>query len=147
MAPFEDQHFFYYMTTGPIFHKILNIHPRWHKNSQGNSRLNHQNRKTTKIRTCAVSTTCIHHKQQHDIIKWNHFLCCWPFVWGFPRSPVNSPHKGQWHGALMFSLICAWINGWVNSGKAGDLRRHRAHYDVTVMRTDVQLIGPWEMQL
>ena len=47
--------------------------------------------------------------------------------------PVNSPHKGQWRGALMFSLICAWINGWVNNRKVGDLRRYRAHYDVTVM--------------
>ena len=33
----------------------------------------------------------------------------------------------------MFSLICTWINGWVNNGEAGDLRRYRAHYDVTVM--------------
>ena len=33
----------------------------------------------------------------------------------------------------MFSLIYAWINGWVNNGKAGDLRRHRAYYDVIVM--------------
>ena len=33
----------------------------------------------------------------------------------------------------MFSLICAWINGWVNNGEAGDFRRHRTHYDVTVM--------------
>ena len=49
------------------------------------------------------------------------------------RSPVISPHKGQWCGALMFSLICAWINGWVKSSEAGDLRRHGAHYDVTVM--------------
>ena len=46
---------------------------------------------------------------------------------------VNSPHKGQWHGALMASLICVWINGWVNNREAGDLRRHRIHYDVTVM--------------
>ena len=45
----------------------------------------------------------------------------------------NSPVTGQWRGALMFSLICAWINGWVNNGEAGDLRRHRAHYDVAVM--------------
>ena len=45
----------------------------------------------------------------------------------------NSPHKTQWRGALMFSLICAWINGWVNTRGAGDLRRNRAHYDVTVM--------------
>ena len=33
----------------------------------------------------------------------------------------------------MFSLICAWINGWVNNCEAGDLRRHRDHYDVNVM--------------
>ena len=52
---------------------------------------------------------------------------------GFHRSPVNSPHKGQWHGALMFALICAWINDWVNNREAGDLRRHRCHYDVIVM--------------
>ena len=55
------------------------------------------------------------------------------FVRGIHRSPVNSPHKGQWRGALIFSLICAWINGWVNNREAGDLRRLRAHYDVTVM--------------
>ena len=47
--------------------------------------------------------------------------------------PVNSPHKGQWRGALMFSLICVWINGWVNNREAGDLRRYRVHYDVIVM--------------
>ena len=47
--------------------------------------------------------------------------------------PVNSPHKGQWRGALMFSLICAWINDWVNNREAGDLRRHRGHYDVNIM--------------
>ena len=46
---------------------------------------------------------------------------------------MNSPHKGQWRGALVFSLICVWINGWVNNREAGDLRRYRAHYDVTVM--------------
>ena len=55
------------------------------------------------------------------------------FVWGIHWPPVNSQHKGQWRGALMFSLICAWINGWVNNREAGGLRRHRAHYDVTVM--------------
>ena len=49
--------------------------------------------------------------------------------------PVNSPHKGQWRGTLMFSLICAWINNWVNNRKARYLRRNRTHYDVTVMWT------------
>ena len=68
-----------------------------------------------------------------DVIEWEHFRRYWPFVRWIHRSPVNSPHKGQWHGALMFSLIFAWINRWVNNGEAGDLRRHRAHYDVRVM--------------
>ena len=54
---------------------------------------------------------------------------------GYSPVPVNSPHKGQWRGALMFSLICVWINGWVNNREAGDLRHHRAHYDVIVMYT------------
>ena len=52
------------------------------------------------------------------------------------NSPVTGEfptNKGQWRGALMFSLICVWINGCVNNGEAGDLRCHRAHYDVIVM--------------
>ena len=69
-----------------------------------------------------------------DVIKLKPFLRYWPFVRGIHRSLVNSPRKGQWRGALMFSLICAWINGLVNNREAGDLRRHRAHYDVTVMK-------------
>ena len=64
----------------------------------------------------------------------NFFPCYWPFVRGIHRSPVNSPHKGQWCGALMFTLICARINGWVNNRDAGDLRCHHAHCDVIVMR-------------
>ena len=64
----------------------------------------------------------------------NFFPRYWPFVRGIQQSQVNSPHKGQWRGTLMFSFFCAWINGWVNNGVAGDFRRHRAHYDVTVMR-------------
>ena len=68
-----------------------------------------------------------------DVIEWKHFPRCWPFVREIHRSPVNFPHKGQWHGALMFSFICARINGWKNNREAGDLRRYRAHYDVIVM--------------
>ena len=68
-----------------------------------------------------------------DVIKWKHFPRYWPFVRGIHQFPVNYPHKGQWRGALMFSLICARINGWVNNREAGDLRCHCAHYDVTVM--------------
>ena len=72
-------------------------------------------------------------KSPDDAIKWKHFPRYWPFVRGIHRSPVNSPHKGQWRVALMFYLICVWINGWVYNRKAGDLRRYRSHYDVTVM--------------
>ena len=68
-----------------------------------------------------------------DVIKWKHFPRYWTFVRGIHRSPVNSPHKGQWREALMFSLICAWVNGWVNTREAGDLRQHRTHYDATLM--------------
>ena len=75
---------------------------------------------------------CVY-KWHDDVIKWRHFPRYWPFVRGIHRSPVNSPYKGQWRGALMFSLTCVWINGWVNNREAGDLRRYRAHYDVTVM--------------
>ena len=52
------------------------------------------------------------------------------------NSPVTGEfpsHKDQWRGALMVSLICAWTNIWANNGDAGDLRRHRTHYDVTLM--------------
>ena len=74
-------------------------------------------------------------EQKHDdVFKWKHLPRYWPFVQWIHRSPVNFPHKGQWRGALMFSLICAWINGRVNNGEAGDLRRHSAHYDVIVMK-------------
>ena len=68
-----------------------------------------------------------------DVIKCKHFPRYWPFVRGIHRLPVNSPHKGQWRGALMLFLICAWIYGWVNNRETGDLIRHRAHYDVIVM--------------
>ena len=70
-----------------------------------------------------------------DVIKWKHFPRYWPFVRGIHRSPVNSPHKGQWRGALIVSLFCDCINSWVNNRVAGDLRRHRAHYDAIVMTT------------
>ena len=77
-----------------------------------------------------------------DVIKWKHFPRYWPFVRGIHRSPVNSPQKGQWRGALMFSLICVWINGWANNREAGDLRRYCAHYDVTVMKVFSETL-PW----
>ena len=76
-----------------------------------------------------------------DVIRWKHFSRYWPFVRGIHRSLVNSPHKGQWRGALMFSLICVWINVWVNNCEAGDLRRHRGHNDVNVMHYRLSELG------
>ena len=73
----------------------------------------------------------------HDgVIKWKHFPLYWPFVWVIHRSPVDSPHKGQWRDVLMFSSICAWTNDWTSNRDAGDLVRHRTHYDVTVLQYD-----------
>ena len=72
-----------------------------------------------------------------DISWWRHqmetFSALLALCVGNSPEPVNSPHKGQWRGALMFSLICAWINGWVNNHGADNLGRQRAHYDVIVM--------------
>ena len=76
----------------------------------------------------------LHNIDHNDVIKWKYFPRYWPFVRGIHWRPVNSPHKGKWCGALMFSLICVWITDWVNNREAGELRRHRNHYDVTVMR-------------
>ena len=54
----------------------------------------------------------------------------------------NSPVPGEFPAqrpvtwSFEASLICVWINGWVNNREAGDLRRYRAHYDVIVMFVD-----------
>ena len=82
---------------------------------------------------------CCHHyvEQFSKHSWWRHqmktFSALLTICAGNSPSSVNSPHKGQRCRALLFSLICAWINSWVNNREAGDLRRHRAHYDVTVM--------------
>ena len=49
----------------------------------------------------------------------NVFPRNWPFMRGIHRSPVNSPYKGQWRGASLLYLICAWTNGWANHRGAG----------------------------
>ena len=76
-------------------------------------------------------------RPRYNTAWWLHqiktFSVLLPICVGIHRWPVISPHKGQRHGALMFSLICAWINVWVDNREVGDMRRHRAHYDVTVM--------------
>ena len=67
------------------------------------------------------------------VIKWKHFRVtgplCGEFIghWWIPLTKASGVEL------LVFSLICAWTNGWVNNRYAGDLRRHRAHWCVTVM--------------
>ena len=81
-----------------------------------------------------------------DVIKWKHFPRYWPFVGGIHRSPVNSPYKGQWRGALMFSMIYAlnkrlskqWWGWWFET-PTRPLWRHyndhiRPHYGGTRLR-------------
>ena len=108
------------MCTAFLWIKINKAFPKWIHNIQGIIYIGRKD----KIRMTIMT-----------IIKWNHFPRYWPFLRGILRSPANSPHKDQWRGALVFSLICAWINGWLNNREAGDLRHHRAHYDVTVVTT------------
>ena len=81
---------------------------------------------------CIMFSTCA--VTHDDVTKWKKFPRYWLFVRGIHRSLVYSPLKGQWRGALMFLLICAWTNGWANSRGADDFRRHRAHYDVPVIQ-------------
>ena len=75
--------------------------------------------------------------EHHEETWWRHqmetFSALLALCAGNSPVPVNSPHKGQWRGALMFTFIYAWINDWVNNREAGDLRRQRGHYDVIVM--------------
>ena len=81
------------------------------------------------------------------ITWWRHqmgtFSALLALCAGNSSVPVNSPHKGQWRGALMFSLICARMNDWVNNREAGDLRRYRAHYDVIVVTRTVTILSKY----
>ena len=67
------------------------------------------------------------------VTKWKYFPRYWPFVRGIHRSPLSSPHKGQWRGALMFSSISVRTNGSVHNRDTGDLRRHHTRNNVIVM--------------
>ena len=67
----------------------------------------------------------------HDVIKWKHFLRYWTLC----RVTGGFHSQGQWHGDLLFSLLCARTNGWSTNRDASYFRRHHDHYDVTVMCT------------
>ena len=120
-----------YITVQCVQYIYDHITEMWHENGTKNPRsMSHM-----VIYANIPPTTTRSYIQNDDVIKWKHFPRYWPFVRGIYRSPLNSPHKGQWRGAFMFSLICTWINGWVNNREAGVSRCHRAHYDVIVMKS------------
>ena len=83
------------------------------------------------------TSTSFQHSLGHKSSWWRHqmetYSAIWPLVCGFHQSPVNSPLNDLWRRALMFPLICAWINSCVSNCEAGDLRHHCTHYDVIVM--------------
>ena len=62
-----------------------------------------------------VSSVVVYTACHDDVIKRKQFPRYWSFVLGIHRWAVNSQLKGQWRRALMFPLICVWINGWVNN--------------------------------
>ena len=50
----------------------------------------------TTLSLCGIHINPHHHfsyeSNNNDVVKWKHFLCYCPFVWGINRSPVNCPH-------------------------------------------------------
>ena len=70
-----------------------------------------------------------------DVIKWKHFSRYWLLAFCTGNSPVTGefPTQSQWRGAWCFLWSAPEQNGWVNNRDPSDLRRHRTHYDVTVM--------------
>ena len=65
---------------------------------------NHDNWRPIAASSCSYSCNSWYLLFHDDVIKWKRFPRYWPFVRGIHRSPVNSPHKGQWRRALIFSL-------------------------------------------
>ena len=90
---------------------------------------------TIDIVSSVTLNTSLQIEAPHSSAWWRHQMETFSALLALcaGNSPVNSPHKGQWRGSSMFSLICAWINVWVNSREAAHLRRHRAHNDVIAM--------------
>ena len=88
-----------------------------------------------------------------DAIKWKHFPRYWPFVRGIHRSPVNSPHKGQWRGALMFFYLRLnkWLSkqwwGWWFETLSCPLWRHRNVVYVCVSCFDILICQVYSLKL
>ena len=75
--------------------------------------------------------TCLHHD---DVIKWEHFPCCWPFWRGIHRWPVDSLTKAS--DAELWCFL--WSapekkNGSSSNRDTGDVRCHGAHKNIILM--------------
>ena len=107
--------------------------------------LTHCVRSVYSISQTPISEKHCRNNRLYVVQKWNPYVdysFLPSFIFELPhRSPVNAHHKGQWRGALMTSLICAWIKAWINNRDAGDLRGHRTDYDVTV--TSFQVLAKY----
>ena len=91
-----------------------------------------------------------HSSLRHDdVIKWKHFRRYWPFLRGIHRSPVNSPHKGQWRGVCCFFDLCLEKNGWWCTDLANTNRSHLGHYrwreDVVFLMKFSSLFFYWKL--
>ena len=93
---------------------------------------------------CYKSSTCDFGTAVHDdgdepiqVAWWCHQMETFSALLGIcaGKSPVPGGFPAQRPVTRSFdvSLICTWINGWVNNREVGDLRRYRSHYDVTIM--------------
>ena len=110
--------------------RFISEHPRWRHHANGMETL------------FALQTLC--EDVPSGFPSQNIFRVTIPFLGRIHRSPMDSLHKGQWRRALMFPLMCAWTISWGNNRDAGDLRRHRAHFDVTIITCHVH--RPWDIQ-
>ena len=79
-----------------------------HERQNYNNGLLYIRRKLNQIQNASTVFMITFHVPRHDdVIKWKLVPRYWPYVRGIHRSSVNSSHKSQRRGALMFSLICA----------------------------------------
>ena len=74
-----------------------------------------------------------------DVIKWKLFPRCWPYCGEFAGHRWIHLTKDSDAELWYFLWSARWINGWLNNRETGDLRRHRAHYDVIVMENGYSL--------
>ena len=121
----------------PILVSEIHTHHRWPGNENGRHVCKSCVIVSSRFSWCTPSPKqgLLAYRQAIDMMtssKGNIFRVTGPLCGEF-TGQWWIPRKGQWHGTLMFYLICSWINSWVNNREAGDLRRHPAHYDVIVM--------------